>query len=278
MKTGVNTLLWAGMFTDKEIPLIRKAKKAGFGVCEVPLFDPGAITPDKVRAAAEKAGVDMALCCVVPPDANPIAPSKTIRRKAAARLKRLIKTCNAIGGHVICGPTYSPVGFLVGRGRTRQEWRWCVQFYKEIMPLAEDLDVTIAVEPINRFENYFINVIDDVLELIEDVGSPNLGAQLDTFHMNIEEKDSPAAIKRAGKKLAHFHISESDRGVPGTGQVDWVGCFKALKAVKYDACLAVESFNAALKEIAAATCIWRRIAPSQDAIAKGALNVIRKHW
>ncbi|MEW6356903.1 MAG: sugar phosphate isomerase/epimerase family protein [Planctomycetota bacterium] len=278
MKTGVNTLLWAGMFTDKEIPLIQKSKKAGFEVCEIPLFDPDAVTTARVRAAADKAGVEMALCCVVPTNANPIAQQKAVRTKATTRLKRLINACNALGGHIICGPTYSPVGHLVGRGRTRQEWKWCVACYKEIMPLAEDLGVTVAVEPINRFENYFINVIDDVLELIEDVGSPNLRAQLDTFHMNIEEKDSPAAIMRAGKKLAHFHVSESDRGVPGTGQVDWAGCFKALKAINYDGCLAVESFNAALKEIAAATCIWRKIAPSQDAIAKGALNVIKKYW
>ena len=147
---------------------------------------------------------------------------------------------------------------------------------KQVAEHAEREGVTLALEPVNRFETYFLNIVDDALQIVEEVGSPNINVHIDTFHANIEEKNTAAAIRAAGPNLGHFHISESDRGVPGTGQVHWEEVFAALKEIGYDGWLAIESFGSHMEEIRAAAAIWRPLAPSDDAIATEGLAFIRK--
>ncbi len=277
MRTGVNTLLWGGAFTTESVPLLAKAKRLGFDGAEIPLFAPDAVDVRVVRAAFERLGLVPVGCFCFPPDANPISPDAHCRRRAVSLLKRIIAMVKGLGGSSIGGPLYAPVGYKVGRPRTAQEWKWAVKFFRDVAPCAEDAGVTLCVEPINRFETFFINTAADGAALCEDVASPVLKLHLDAFHMNIEEKNSPAAIRAVGKHLGHFHVSESDRGIPGSGQVDWPGVFKALRAVKYDGWLVVESFHSSVKEIAAATCIWRKLAPTPDAIAAEGLKLIRRY-
>jgi D-psicose/D-tagatose/L-ribulose 3-epimerase len=191
-------------------------------------------------------------------------------------LKKIIRLIRQLGGSAIGGPLYAPVGYKPGWPRTAQEWKWAVKFFKEVTPFAEDAGVTLCIEPINRFETFFINTAADAVALCKEVGSPMLKVHLDTFHMNIEEKNTPAAIRRTGRHLGHVHISESDRGIPGTGQVDWPGVFKALRDVKYDGWFVIESFHSSVKEIAAATCIWRKLAPTPDTIAVEGRKLIRR--
>jgi D-psicose/D-tagatose/L-ribulose 3-epimerase len=112
--------------------------------------------------------------------------------------------------------------------------------------------------------------------MIADVNSPALKLHLDTFHMNIEEKDQPAAIRKAGKHLAHFHACGSDRGTPGNDHIDWPGIAKALKAVKYEGDVVIESFTQDVKVIARAAAIWRQIEPSRDEIATKGLRFLRR--
>jgi D-psicose/D-tagatose/L-ribulose 3-epimerase len=140
---------------------------------------------------------------------------------------------------------------------------------------AAEREVRLAFEPLNRFETDLINVVDQGLKLIEDVGAPNLGFHLDTFHMHLEEKDSAAAVRKAGDRVFHVHACENDRGVPGTGQVDWNGVFRALREIEYQGHVVIESFTPEVKSIARAVCIWREIAPSQDAIAGEGLKFLQ---
>src|SRR6266849_5054603 len=114
------------------------------------------------------------------------------------------------------------------------------------------------------------------LEMIRDVGNPALRLHLDTFHMNIEEKDSAAAIRKAGKTLGHFHACGSDRGTPGKDSIDWPSIAKALKKIGYDADVVIESFTTDVKVIARAAAIWRRIEPTRDEIAVKGIKFLRK--
>ena len=277
MKIGVNTLLWGGAFTTESVPLLAKVKKLGFDGAEIPLFAPDAVDVPAVRAAFERLGLEPIGCFCFPPEANPVSPDAGCRVKAVPLLKGIIKVIQQLGGAGIGGPLYAPVGYKPGWPRTAQEWKWAVQFFKAVTPYAEDAGVTLCIEPINRFETFFINTAADAVALCKEVGSPALKVHLDTFHMNIEEKDTPAAVRLTGKYIGHFHVSESDRGIPGTGQVDWPGVFKALRDVKYDGWLVIESFHSSVKEIAAATCIWRKLAPTPDTIAVEGRKLIRKY-
>jgi D-psicose/D-tagatose/L-ribulose 3-epimerase len=141
--------------------------------------------------------------------------------------------------------------------------------------IARKKNVKLAMEALNRFETDMINVVSQGLKFIDETGMENVGFHLDTFHMHLEEKDSAAAIRKADKKIFHFHACENDRGVPGTGQVRWNEIAQALKDVDYQGPVVIESFTNQVKEIARAVCIWREIAPSQDAIAGQGLALLR---
>src|SRR5439155_1131123 len=110
------------------------------------------------------------------------------------------------------------------------------------------------------------------VRLVDEVGHPNCRIHLDTFHAHIEEKDPAAAIRRAGDRIAHVHVSENDRGVPGTGSVAWDATFRALRVIGYDGWLTVEAFGNFLPNLAAATKIWRPLFESEEQLATEALS------
>jgi len=157
----------------------------------------------------------------------------------------------------------------------KAEWAMAVAGIAEMADYAAAKNIKLAFEPLNRFETDMINVVSQGLQFIDEVGRENVGFHLDTFHMHLEEKDSAKAILMAGDRIFHFHACENDRGVPGTGQVHWNEIGKALKATKYSGPVVIESFTSQVKEIARAVCIWREIAPSQDAIATQGLAFLK---
>jgi D-psicose/D-tagatose/L-ribulose 3-epimerase len=162
---------------------------------------------------------------------------------------------------------YSPVGYLPGRRRTPEEWKRAVDFYRELGPVLARHGVTLALEPLNRFETFFLNTAADAAALAVEVGHPNIGLLIDTFHSNIEEKSVADAYRVAGPYLRHVHTCENDRGTPGSGHVEWDGVFRALRELRYDGWLTIESFGFSLGGISAAASIWRDLAPTPDSIA-----------
>src|SRR5208282_5891731 len=135
------------------------------------------------------------------------------------------------GARVFCGPMYSPVGYLPGRRRTADEWKWAVEGFQALGDTLAAHRMTLAIEPLNRFETYFLNTAADAALLCDQVGHPNIGILFDTFHANIEEKGIGAGIRAVGKHLRHMHTCENDRGIPGSGHVEWAGVFEALRDV-----------------------------------------------
>jgi D-psicose/D-tagatose/L-ribulose 3-epimerase len=133
----------------------------------------------------------------------------------------------------------------------------------------------LCIEPLNRFETYFLNTLQDASQLVHDVGAPNVRIHFDTFHANIEERQPAAAVREVAKDLGHVHISENDRGTPGSGHVDWRGILSVLREVGYDGWLTIESFAEPEPELAAAASIWRDLAPSGDELAHQGLNFIK---
>ena len=128
---------------------------------------------------------------------------------------------------------------------------------------------------LNRFETYFLNTQQDAAKLVEEIGAPNVRVHFDTFHANIEEKNPAASLRSLAKILGHVHISENDRGIPGTGQVDWRGILSALQQLGYDGWVTIESFAQPEPDLAAAAAIWRDLAPSGDELAKRGIQFIK---
>jgi D-psicose/D-tagatose/L-ribulose 3-epimerase len=171
---------------------------------------------------------------------------------------------------------YAPVGYLPGRRRTDEEWKRAIEGYQALTPALVDHGVTLAIEPLNRFETYFLNTASDAVALCDAVNHPNVGVAFDTFHANIEEKNIPAACRSVGRHLKHVQVSENDRGTPGSGHVAWPELFATLHEMRYDAWLTIESFGPNLGAFSAAVCIWRDIEPTPEAIAFDGLTFLKK--
>jgi len=200
------------------------------------------------------------------------------QQTAMTYCKTLIDQAVVLGCPSIIGPVYSVVGKAdaVEPAQQKVEWQLVVKNLKELCKYAESQGVQICVEPLNRFETDFLNTCDQGLKLIKAVGSKALKLHLDTFHMNIEEKNQAASIKKAGKHLAHFHACGTDRGTPGGDSLNWKEIVGALKAVGYKGDVVIESFTTDVKVIARAAAIWRKIEPKRDDIAVVGLKNLRK--
>ncbi len=277
MKIGVDLMLWTGCFTTKEIKLIDKVGRMGFDGVEFPIFAPKAVDVPATRRALNNNGLGSTVC-TVNVTGSLIGAGPRDRKLALDHLLHVLEVSKAIGADCLAGPLYSPVGLLVGRGRNDAEWKHAVNGLRKVADRAEKLDINVGIEPLNRFETYFVNTTDDTLRLCKEVGSPRMGVHYDTFHANIEEKDPVAALQQIGRKwLAHVHTCENDRGIPGTGHVPWDETMRALARMKYDRWITIESFVPAIKELARAASIWRPLAKSGDELAQKGLRFLRRY-
>ncbi len=276
MKFGVNTMIWSGAIDDS-IPM-EAIKKAAIDVIEVPVFNASDVAVDSLKKSLDEFGLECTFCSVNPPGKNPISDDGAVRVETVEHWKDVIRTAAEVGADLIAGPTYAPVGYLPGRRRTDEEWKWGVDFHQQLAPLLEETGIQLAAEPLNRFETHFLNTVDDGVRFVEQIGSPNIGLLVDTFHSNIEEKDVAGAYRACGGHLKHVHTCENDRGIPGSGHTDWKGVLTTLKDMGYDNRLTIESFNSTIPELAAATAIWRDLAPSLDDIAFEGTKFLQDQW
>jgi D-psicose/D-tagatose/L-ribulose 3-epimerase len=193
-------------------------------------------------------------------------------------LCQLIDQMVVLDARVLGGPVYSYVGRAAAysAAEKKRHWRSVVKNLKTVTRYAAAHGKLVCVEPLNRFETDFLNTIEQGLKLIQDVGSPNLKLHLDTFHANIEEKHLGAAILRAGKYLGHIHACGADRGTPGNDHIDWQSIAAALKAIKYDGDIALESVTLDVPRIAASAGIWRRMEKTQNEIARDGVKFLRQ--
>lgn len=276
MKYGINTFLWTVNFTSKDWPLLERIKRAGFDGIEVACFSEESFAAADVKKGCAGHGLECTACSVIPEGLSVASEDAGVRAKTLEHLRGCVRAVAAAGVRVYAGPFYTPVGYLPGRRRTEDEWKRAVEFYQQLAPSLDEHGVTLAIEPLNRFETYFLNTAEDAVRLVEQVGHPKVRILFDTFHANIEEKDVAAAYRAVGSRLAHVHTCENDRGTPGTGHVDWPGVFRAIKETGYDGWLTIESFGFEIKEIAAAAAIWRDLASSPDEIAFEGLKFIQR--
>jgi D-psicose/D-tagatose/L-ribulose 3-epimerase len=278
MKFGVNTFVWVSPLTTAAVKdLAPKVKELGYDIFELSCENPDLLDLPVVKAELEKQGLAAIVCGAFGPDRNLCSDDPILQANAKNYIRWLIDAAAFLGSETVCGPMYSSVGkdHIESEEGRAQEWQRAVSGMREMAEYAQGKHVKLAFEPLNRFETDLINVVSQGKKLIREIDMPNVGFHLDTFHMHLEEKNSAEAIHLAGNRVFHFHACENDRGIPGTGQVHWTEIAKALKETGYDGPVVIESFTSQVKEIARAVCIWREIAPSQDAIAIQGLRFLK---
>jgi D-psicose/D-tagatose/L-ribulose 3-epimerase len=278
MRFGLNTFLYASPFTNESVSMFKKLKKWGFDTVEIAIEDPSHVDPAVLKAAAAKAGLAIGSICAAMGPGRDFRGSAADQKNAQKYLTALVDQAAAMGCPRIIGPLYSVVG-LIGSHDDQTKaahFKLVVKNLKQLAKHAEKKGVLLCVEPLNRFETDFLNTCDQGLRLVKAVNSPAVKLHLDTFHMNIEEKNQGAAILKAGKHLGHFHACGTDRGTPGGDSLDWKPIVAALKKIGYKNDVVIESFTTDVKVIARAAAIWRAMEPNRDDIpVKGLKNMHR---
>jgi D-psicose/D-tagatose/L-ribulose 3-epimerase len=234
---------------------------------EVPIVHAADFAAKDIRRGLEANGLECTTCSVMSPEFSLISENPDARRRGQTHLRECIEKAAEVGSKILCGPLYSPVGYLPGRRRTAEEWKWAIEGYQAIAPTLDANEVSIAIEPLNRFETYFLNTAADAVKLCDEIAHPKVGILFDTFHANIEEKDIAQAYRTVAPHLKHVHTCENDRGTPGSGHIDWPAVFQALHDIHYNGWLTIESFGFALGGISAAASIWRDIETTPESIA-----------
>ncbi len=272
-RLGAHTFIWSSEWsTEAATRIMPTAAAAGLDVVEIPLLRPDEIDVDITVALSREHGVAVTCSLGLPQRATlPDHPAA-----AEAFLKTALDVAARLDSRCLTGVTYSSIGKLTGAPPTEDEYATIAKALKPVARHAASLGLELGLEPCNRYETHLINQGRQGVELIERIGEDNVFVHLDTYHMNIEEKGLASAIGEIGRHCRYIHLSESDRGVPGTGNVDWDGVFSGLAEIGFEGDMVLESFMVIHPDIARALSVWRPVAASSEELVEKGFGFLRE--
>jgi D-psicose/D-tagatose/L-ribulose 3-epimerase len=267
VRIGMHASLWAAEWTKEAAELaVPEAAEHKLEVIEFPLLVPEGVDAPHSRKLFEKHGVEPTCSLCLPEDK--MAAEKP--EAAEAFVKKALDKAAEVGSQFLGGVTFGALGYRSGKPPEKKEYENIVKALKPVAQHARKLGITLGIEPCNRYETHLLNTSTQAMMLQEMIGEPNVTIHFDTYHMNIEEKGIGEAIRATAGKSSYIHMSESDRGVPGTGTIDWADVYRALADINFKGRLVVESFVTLPPEIAAALSVWRPVARDRhEVLAKG---------
>ncbi len=272
-RLGMHFSLWGPSWTREAAEAaVPEAARYGLQLIEIPLLTPASIDVGHARALLADHGVAASGSLCLPADRM----AQDNPKGATEFLMPALEVAHALGCTFLGGVTYSTLGYKSGKPPTEQEYANIATALKPVARRAADWGMVLGIEPCNRYETHLINTAQHGLDMIARIGEPNVVIHLDTYHMNIEEKGIGHGLTLAGKHAPYLHVSESDRGVPGTGTVDWEDAFAALAAAKWDGDLVMESFVSVPPEIAAALAVWRPVARDRHEVLEQGVTFLRE--
>jgi D-psicose/D-tagatose/L-ribulose 3-epimerase len=256
------------------VPYIEEAARLGFDGVELSLLGMTDENVARIRNCATALGLELTCTTGLSLAEDITSDDPEVRRAGVRYLEGAIKTVAALGSPLLTGVIYAPWG---KRMMERREERWArsAEALKRVAPLAAEHGVTLGIEAINRYETDLVNTAAQASELAELVDEDNVGVLLDTYHMNIEEKDVEEALRQSRTRLVHLHCVEHDRGVPGSGHFSWAGVFETLRAIEYDGWLTLEMFIQADQAVSPDLAIWRPIEAGPSEAAERGLAFLR---
>lgn len=277
MRFGINTFLFTSPFTNESISSFPQFKEWGFDTVEIAIEDISHIDPAVVRKALDENGLVCGSVGAVMGPGRDLRGTVEEQEAALQYVKDVVAIMPQLGSHTLIGPIYSSVGRAeaISPDEYKRQWKTVVGHLRTLAQYAVQYGVKLAIEPLNRYETDFINTCEQALKLIKEVDHDALMLMLDTFHMNIEEKDPAKSIRKAGNKLRHVHACGCDRGTPGGDQIKWKNIATALRKINFSGDVVIESFTQDVKAIAKAASIWRKIEPSNDEIAVKGLKFLK---
>ena len=275
LEYAVHAYAWTPSWSNDSLDLIDRAKSLGFDIIEVPLMELEAVDPQKIRERLEQTGMGVCTSTACSEENDLTGEDETTRRNGLEYLEGCVRATAAMGATCFTGVVYSAIGRKIDGIPGEEYWDRAAAGLKAVAKMASDLGITVGLEPINRYETFLVNTCEQAYKLKDMIDEPNIGIHLDAYHMNIEEKDFYEPTKKAIPDLCHYHLSESHRGTPGTGTVDWEEIYRALGEADFRGMVGLESFAEVAEAMRAATCIWRQLAPSSDELLKDGLSYLK---
>ena len=273
MKLGIHAYAWCSQWSNDTLHLIDRVKGLGLDFIEIPLMCLETFDSAKVKERLNNIGLDVCTSTVLLNDTDITSENELIRKKGIEYLKACVKATSEIGAKNFAGVIYSQHVKQGLRRPEEKEWQYAANSLREVAKYAQGYGINIGLEPVNRYETYLVNTCEQALMLKDLIDEDNVKLHLDTYHMNIEEKSFYEATKKAGNHLMQYHLCENDRGIPGTGLVDWDGIFKALGEMNYTGYAALESFVDCTDNMN--TWVWRQLAKDGDTLVREGVSFIR---
>jgi D-psicose/D-tagatose/L-ribulose 3-epimerase len=278
MKIGMCMFLWTTRVGPEHEALLADIRATGFDGVEIPVFEGAPDDYTRLGKRLDALGLARtAVSAIGDPALDLISADAGLRRAGIERMRWILDCTAALGADRVSGPLHSVLGQFSGQGPTADEFARAIDSQQQIGAHAARVGVGVGLEALNRFECYLLNTMDDLAAFVGKVGHPNIRAMYDTFHANIEEADPIGALTRNRDVIAHIHLSENDRGVPGRGNIPWAETFAAIRDSGYDDWLTIEAFGRGLPDLAAATKVWRDFAESPEAVYRDGFAHIAGH-
>ena len=278
MKIGFCALSWLDADGSADPGWFAELKATGYDGLEIPIVRGSIDDYARLGEALDRAELRRTALTVMPPGKNPISSDDSERRAGFAHIAWAIAAAHALGAEMLVGPIHQTLGVFTGEPPSAIELARLAAFHRHAGDVAAEYRIGIAVEPMNRFECHILNRMDALARHLEAVNHPSLGALYDTFHANIEESHPVAALLENAHLIRHVHISESHRGMPGSGHVNWPATFRALKQINYAGWLTVEVFGRAVPAFAAAARVWRDLPEGRTVVCRRSYDHVRVGW
>mmetsp|Transcript_15183 Transcript_15183/g.45782 ORF Transcript_15183/g.45782 Transcript_15183/m.45782 type:complete len:358 (+) Transcript_15183:125-1198(+) len=279
-KFGVHGLVWEGGWSREEATrVISGTAAAGYDLVEVPMVDPDSIDAAHTRDLLQQHGITASGSTGLQPDQDISSESEEIRREGLRVLKIALQKCSEIGATQFVGVNYGAMT-KYAQPASKEQWQHCVTSLKELAVVAADLGLEYGLEVVNRYETNLINTASRAMDLVGDVGAPNVVVHLDSYHVNIEERSMEAAVAVCGDKLRYIHVGESHRGYLGTGSIDFAKFFAPLARAGYRGPLTFESFSSAVVSplMSNGLCVWRDLWDDSEDLARHARQYMGAQW
>lgn len=277
MKLGVHAGLWMAKWTDEISPILKIIADIGFDGVEISLLGMDQYKAKSLNRIIKDFKLEVTCSDGLSVHTDITSHDPSIVSKGEEHLKWGIETASLLGSNYLAGVVYAPWGVFDVKNKIIRTERSANALSKLDKILIQH-DVNLGIEAINRFETDLINTADEAKSLAEASNSKNIGVLLDTFHLNIEEKNIKSTIIKTGDYLKHFHISDNDRGVPGSGHIPWNDVRDGLKAINYNNWIVAEMFVIAGNPASSDLNIWRNIEDEPDATAKQSLKFMREFF
>jgi D-psicose/D-tagatose/L-ribulose 3-epimerase len=275
LRYAVHAYAWTSSWSSADLPVIDHVRELGLDAVEIPLMEPDEVDPAAIAERAQTAGVEVVTSLALPEGADPADEDADVRRRGLELLRHCIDLTADMGATSFSGVLYSAIGRRIHRRPEEADYARAAETLKEAARFAQGRGVRIGIEPINRYETFLVNTAEQARSLVDRIDEPNVGIHLDAYHMNIEEDGFYKPTLATVPYLVHFHMSESHRGIPGRGTVDWDAIVRALADGGYSGLVGLESFADIAEAMKAATCIWRDLAPSSDVLVSEGLAFLK---